>query len=140
MPILSKANKIAILDGARLKTETVDVPEWGDGVTVIVSEMSGLARDALYAKKKEGSEISISESQADLLLVTVVDDAGELVFDGADIAALRAQSSAAVNRIADVAMRLNGMTPKAVEDTAKNSAAAPSGDSGSSSASTSASQ
>lgn len=140
MPTLSKDNKAAIMGATRLKTETVDVPEWGDGVTVIVSEMTGLTRDAFYAKKSDNKDISISESQADLLLVTVVDETGALVFDEADVALLRAQSSAAVNRIADVAIRLNGMTPKAVEDAAKNSAAAPSGDSGSASASTSASQ
>lgn len=139
MPILSKETKVAILGAIHLKTESVDVPEWGDGVTVIVSEMSGLARDAFYAKK-DGGKVPISQSQADLLLATVVDESGSLVLDESDIANLRAQGTAVMDRVVAVAVRLNGMQPAAVEDAAKNSAAAPSGDSGSNSASTSVSQ
>jgi hypothetical protein len=139
VPILTKETKAAILGATHLKTESVDVPEWGDGVSILVSEMSGLARDAFYAKKEAG-KVSISESQADLLLATVVDESGALVLDGSDVAALRAQGSAILDRIATVAVRLNGMQPAAVEDAVKNSEAAPSGDSGSSSASTSESQ
>ena len=136
MPILSKETKIAILGAAHLKTESVDVPEWGDGVSVLVSEMSGLARDAFYAKK-EGGKVSISQSQADLLLATVVDESRALVLDESDVAALQAQGSAVIDRIVAVAVRINGMQTAAVEAAAKNSEAAPSGDSGSSSASTS---
>ncbi|PQV50971.1 hypothetical protein [Paraburkholderia sp. BL21I4N1] len=139
MPILSKETKAAILGAVHLKTESVDVPEWGDGVSVHVSEMSGLARDAFYAQRQAG-KVPISESQAGLLLATVVDESGALVLDESDIANLRAQGTAAIDRIAAVAIRLNGMQPTAVEDAVKNSAAAPSGDSGSSSASTSAAQ
>lgn len=134
MPIFSKETKVAILGAAHLKTESVDVPEWGDGVVVIVSEMSGVARDAYYAKHKaDDKDAPISAVQADLLLATVVDDAGALVLDESDIAALRAQGSAALDRVADAAMRLNGMKPGAVEEAVKNSAAATSGDSGSAS-------
>jgi hypothetical protein len=139
VPILSKETKAAILGAAHLKTESVDVPEWGDGVTLRVSEMSGLARDAFYAKK-EGGKVSISQSQADLLLATVVDESGALVLDESDVAALQAQGSAVLDRIVAVAVRINGMQPAAVEDAVKNSEAAPSGDSGSNSASTSESQ
>ncbi|MDR8400112.1 hypothetical protein NE850_27765 [Paraburkholderia sp. USG1] len=139
MPILSKETKAAILGAAHLKTESVDVPEWGDGVTLIVSEMSGLARDAYYAKQEAG-KVAISQSQADLLLATVVDETGALVLDESDVAALQAQGSAVLDRISEVAVRINGMKTGAVEDAAKNSEAAQSGDSGSASASTSASQ
>ncbi|KVO11717.1 hypothetical protein [Burkholderia ubonensis] len=140
MPTLSKETKGAILGGARLKTEIVDVPELGDGVQVIVSEMSGLTRDAFIENQAQRKNAPFSEAQAELLVLTIVDDVGELVFDMGDIASLRAQSFAALNRIADVAMRINGMQPKAMEEAAKNSEAATSGDSGSGSASTSASQ
>ena len=140
MPTLSKETKGAILDGARLKTEIVEVPELGAGVQVIVCEMSGLSRDAFIAQQAQRKNAPLSEAQAELLVLTVVDERGELVFDAGDVAALRAQSFVALNRIADAAMILNGMKPNAVEDAAKNSGAAPSGDSGSDSASTSASR
>lgn len=131
MPILSKDNKGAILGAAHLKTESVDVPEWGEGVSVIVSEMSGLARDAFYAKKEAKKDMPISESQAALLVATVVDESGAPVLDEADIESLRAQSTAALDRIVAVAVRINGLQANAADDAAKNSAAAPSGDSGS---------
>lgn len=140
MPTLSKETKSAILGAARLKTETVAVPEWGDGVTVIVSELSGLARDAFHARKDMNKSVPISESQADLLIATIVDESGALVFDESDIAALRAQSIGAIDRLVAVAVRLNGMQANAVEEVVKNSEAAPSGVSGSDSALTLASQ
>ncbi|WP_316150432.1 hypothetical protein [Cupriavidus sp. BIC8F] len=139
MTVFSRDTKAAILAALHLKTERVDVPEWGDGVTVIVSEMSGVARDAFYAKKEVG-KVSISESQADLLIATVVDESGALVLDESDIAALRAQSGMALDRLVAVAVRINGMAPSAVDEAAKNSDAARSGDSGSSFPATSASQ
>lgn len=135
MPVLTKESKAAILAAAHLKTESVDVPEWGEGVTVLVSEMSGLARDAFFLKKEAGKR-PISESQADLLLATVVDESGALVLDESDVAGLQAQGAIAMDRIAAVAVRLNGMGPAAVEDAVKNFDAAPSGDSPSDSAST----
>ncbi|CAJ4959334.1 Uncharacterised protein [Burkholderia pseudomallei] len=131
MPILSKDNKGAILGTAHLKTESVDVPEWGEGVSVIVSEMSGLARDAFYAKKEAKKDMPISESQAALLVATVVDESGAPVLDEADVESLRAQSTTALDRIVAVAVRINGLQANAADDAAKNSAAAPSGDSGS---------
>ncbi|MBF4041884.1 hypothetical protein ISI04_08690 [Burkholderia pseudomallei] len=131
MPILSKDNKGAILGAAHLKTESVDVPEWGEGVSVIVSEMSGLARDAFYAKKEAKKDMPISESQAALLVATVVDESGAPVLDEADIESLRTQSTTALDRIVAVAVRINGLQANAADDAAKNSAAAPSGDSGS---------
>ncbi|MEM5325173.1 hypothetical protein VSR34_00995 [Paraburkholderia sp. JHI2823] len=140
MQIFSKETKAAILAAARLKTESVPVPEWGDGVVVIVTEMSGVARDAYYAKHKGEKDVPISIVQADLLISTVVDESGTPVFDESDVETLRAQGSAALDRVADAAMRLNGMRPNAVEEAAKNSAAAPSGDSGSNSPATSESQ
>ncbi|CAJ2880310.1 Uncharacterised protein [Burkholderia pseudomallei] len=131
MPILSKDNKGAILGAAHLKTESVDVPEWGEGVSVIVSEMSGLARDAFYAKKEAKKDMPISESQAALLVATIVDESGAPVLDEADVESLRAQSTTALDRIVAVAVRINGLQANAADDAAKNSAAAPSGDSGS---------
>ncbi|HIC7213955.1 MULTISPECIES: hypothetical protein [Burkholderia cepacia complex] len=140
MTTFSKENKAVILAAPHLKTDRVDVPEWGDGVTVIVAEMTGAARDAFYAARDGADKNAISESQAQLLKATVVDDAGQPVLDDGDINALRAQGSAVLDRIADAAMKINGMTATAVDDAAKNSAAAPSGDSGSASPAISAAQ
>lgn len=134
MTILSKA---AILAAADLSTEDVDVPEWGGAVRV--AAMSGKARDDFYARRGEGS-IPYSQLSASVIVATVVGEDGQPLFDDADIEALRAKSQTAMDRVLAVAFRLNGLAPGAVEDVAKNSDAAQSGDSGSDSASTSASQ
>lgn len=133
MTILTKE---AILGAADLKTEAVEVPEWGG--TVRISVMSGLARDQFLAQQNE--KAAFSEFQSRLLVSTIVDDANQPIFTADDIDALRGKNQAVLSRLSEVAMRLNGMEPKAVENAAKNSEAAPSGDSGSNSALTSASQ
>ncbi|MEM5366566.1 hypothetical protein V4C53_11035 [Paraburkholderia azotifigens] len=120
MKTLSRHSKKDILTERHLKTEAVAVPEWGSDVCVLISEMSGLARDAFYAKK-DAENPPISRSQSDLLLATVVDESGKLVFDETDIEALRAQSSAVLDRLVAVAVRINGMHAESLEDAEKNS-------------------
>ncbi len=137
MPILSKESKNQILSGSHLKTEVVQVPEWGADVAVIVSEMSGLTRDLWRRGGESTSKKEVSESFAELIAATVVDESGALVFDAGDIAQIRALGSDVLDRIAGVAIRINGLHASAVEEAAKNSAAAPSGVSGSSSPATS---
>ncbi|WP_423192979.1 hypothetical protein [Cupriavidus sp. H18C2] len=137
MALLSKA---AILEAVDLKTEDVEVPEWGG--TVRVSVMTGTARDRFMELQAEGGEkkTPVSLFQARLLVSCVVDDSGALVFGPEDVEPLRQRSKAAIDRVVDVAMRLNKIGADAVEDEVKNSGAAQSGDSGSASASTSVSQ
>lgn len=129
MTTLTRDTKSAILSG-RLKTEVVEVPEWGEGVAVIVSEMSGAARDVFYAGQ-DGKTLTVSEQQARLLIATLVDESGALLLDETDIDHLRTQGAGILDRLGTVAMRVNGMQPKATEEAAKNSEAAQSGDSGS---------
>lgn len=117
-----------ILGADDLKSEVVDVPEWGGSVRV--SMMSGVARDAFQTSIQD-SDKSISYFQNSLIVATVVGDDGAPLFAMSDLTALRAKSAAAVTRVANVAERLNGFGAKAVETAEKNSEAAPSGDSGS---------
>lgn len=117
-----------ILSADDLKSEDVEVPEWGGSVRVIV--MSGAARDAFQGSMAE-SDKSISYFHNSLLVATAVGDDGAPLFTAADMEALRAKSAAAVTRVASVAERLNGFGAKAVENAEKNSEAAQSGSSGS---------
>ncbi|WP_455275133.1 hypothetical protein [Ralstonia thomasii] len=140
MQILSRENKGAILGAVHLKTETVDIPEWGDGVSVIVTELSGVARDAYVARQGGSEKRTISQQQAELLIAAVVDESGAPLFDESDIEMLRAQKAEVIDRIAAVVVRINGLGATAVEDAAKNSEAAQSGASGSASQPISAAQ
>jgi hypothetical protein len=117
-----------ILAADDLKSEDVEVPEWGGSVRVIV--MTGAARDAFQERMAE-SDKSISYFHNSLLVATAVGDDGAALFTASDMEALREKSAAAVTRVATVAERLNGFGAKAVETAEKNSEAAPSGSSGS---------
>lgn len=119
-------NRDQILGAVDAKTEDFDVPEWGGSVRIAV--MSGDARDALQASLADNKATSFFE--AALVVATVVDDSGAQIFTAADIPALRAKSAPVLTRVAEVAMRLNGIGAKAAEDAVKNSGATQSEDSG----------
>jgi hypothetical protein len=120
--ILSKADILAASD---LASETVEVPEWGGAV--IVRTMTGAQRDAyeatLMTRNDAGKlEVNTDNMRAKLLLVTLVDEQGNALFTASDLDALSGKSSGAIERLAVVAQKLNGLNKGAVEDAAKNSA------------------
>jgi hypothetical protein len=123
--ILSKAD---ILGAQDLESITVEVPEW-DG-SVIVRTLTGTERDAFetqLVKVVDGKRVpDLDNLRAKLLAATLVDEAGNSLFEPGDFAALGGKRAAALDRIFTVAQRLNGMAPDAVEDAAKNSAPGPS--------------
>lgn len=131
MTILSKD---AILGASDIQTEDVPVPEWGG--TVRVAAMDGLARDRFIELQGEG-KAALSEFHARVLVACVVGEDGKLLFSADDAELLRSKSSAALDRVVEVAIRLNKLGADAVEESVKNSGAAPSGDSGSGSPSVS---
>ncbi|OYD65956.1 UNVERIFIED_ORG: hypothetical protein BDU10_8607 [Burkholderia sp. CF145] len=125
--ILTKSDILAADD---LKTETVDVPEWGGAV--IVRMMTGTQRDAYEASlmKRDGDgkyRVDTVNMRTKLLVHTVVDEAGRSLFDGdADVLELAGKSSAAIERLFTVAQRLNGLAADSVENAEKNSVSGPS--------------
>ena len=125
----------AILAAKSLRTEEVDVPEWGG--TVLVRELSGRERDeweaSLAVQRGKTMVPDVANIRAKLAARTIVGDDGEPVFTQQDVAALGELSAAALDRVFDVASRLSGLNPEDVEAMTKNSGAAPGG--GSSSAS-----
>ena len=110
-----------------LQTEDVDVPEWGGAVRVSV--MSGKTREALMDVLQEPQ--ATSRFQALMLASTIVDEDGTPIFCEGDIEKLRDKSPDVLVRLVDVAMRLNKLGAKSVDDAEKNSEAAQSGSSGS---------
>jgi hypothetical protein len=116
------------------KRETVPVPEWFPDGEVLVGVMLGHERDKFeveYQRAREGK--SPNGIRAWLAAATLVDERGKRLFTPSDVTALARKSSIPLDRIWDVATRINGLTQKDVEALQKNSPAAPSGDSGSSS-------
>jgi len=119
--------KDLILAAADTAPKSVDVPEWGGSVNIAV--MSGVARDAFNASIQKDQPNSVFI--ANLLVATLVDEAGTPIFTSADVGALQQKSAAVTGRLAEAAMELNGLAAGAKDAAAKNSEAAPSGDSGS---------
>lgn len=115
MACLTKTD-IASRQDAR-KWERVDVPEWGGHVNVRV--MTGNERDMLEVRFKDNR----IGARAFIAAMLCCDDAGEDLFSNVDIPMLEKKSAAALDRIFDVALRLNLMTDSAVADAEKNSGA-----------------
>jgi hypothetical protein len=125
----------AILAAASLKTEEVSVPEWADpgsgADVVLVRELRGRERDEWEAslavqRGRDGAGRpqmvpDVANMRAKLAARAIVGEDGEPLFTQQDVAALGELSAAALNRVFDVASRLSGLDPDAVEKAGKAS-------------------
>ncbi len=102
----------AILARADLPRESVEVPEWGGAV--LVATMTGAARDE-WEQQLVAAGRSMQNVRAKLVAATAVDESGARMFSAADVEALGNLSSAALDRVCQVAQRLNGLTADALE-------------------------
>lgn len=112
--------KDTILAAQDMKREAVEVPEWA--CTVYVRCMSASERDsfesAVYDAKSKG--VTGENIRAKLLVRCLCDDNGARLFTDTDVASLGSKSAAVVDRLFDIAQRLNGIGAKDVEDLEKN--------------------
>lgn len=111
-------NRDAILAAEDLRTETVQVPEWGGEVKV--RSLMGFERDQFEASLFEDGQKTASNVRAKLICACTVDDQGDRLFAPADLEALGKKSAAALDRVFTVAQRLNRLARRDVEDLAKN--------------------
>ena len=119
MAFLSKADILAAED---LPRETVRVPEWGGDV--LVRGLTGAQRDEFEASvvvgKGSNRDVNIKNLRAKLVALSVVDEAGALLFTDKDVDALGKKSAVALQRVFDTAQRLSGLSEADVEDLQKN--------------------
>ncbi len=117
-------NKAEILAQDDLKTEDLQIPEWG-GAWVRVRTLQANERDWFEAStvQRNGKEITtnLQNIRARLCLLCMVDENNERIFQPEDEFPLGGKSAAALDRIFSVAQRLNGLRDEDVEDLAKNS-------------------
>lgn len=107
--------KDQILGTPDITTEVVKVPEWGG--EVIVRVMPGEVRDAWESSRAQmPKDARMLNWRASLISRCVVNEAGEQIFDGEDVDALGKKSGRALNRVAEVCARINGLGDKDVED------------------------
>ena len=120
-----------ILGAEDLGHEDVAVPEWGG--TVRVGMLTGAERDAfeqeIVVRQGKKTVLDLNNVRARLVARCVVDGEGQRVFGESDVKALGRKSAVALNRVFEVAQRLNGLTEQDMEELAGNSANGQSGDS-----------
>ncbi len=115
--MLSRDQILAVQD---VKTQDVDVQEWGGSVRVRV--MSGSERDKFEREQYEMHKIGKlgDNMRARLLARCLVDEENKPLFTADDVAALGEKSSSALERVARIARRLNKIDDDAVDTEVKN--------------------
>lgn len=117
-----------ILAAQDLKTESIEIAEWG--VTLTVRTLNVRQRGEIEAvlascKDANGRLQDTGRFYAALVVAGVVDDGGQPVFSKSDRDALMAKAGDAVGRIAEAVARLAGLNPQQPVVDAKNSESDP---------------
>ena len=113
--------KDKILSADDTVAETLTVEAWN--VTVQIRSMSGAARARLLQTAvDDGGKVDLAKIYPDIIIGCTFDpETGEPVFQPADRDALMQKSGAALDEVANVAMRLSGFSEKAVDKAGKDS-------------------
>lgn len=113
----------AILAKVDVQERELYVPEWETWVNVrglTARERDDYERSIMVGKGKD-RDVNLRNLRAKLVVRSVVDSAGQLLFSDADIEALGDKSAAALERIFDVARDLSGLSEQDTEELLKNS-------------------
>lgn len=108
-----------ILEAEDLKREEVFVPEWG--VTVYIRGMSGAERDAYEHSIIENNKAGKLDYRGNLIVRVAVDEQGHRIFSDSDSELVGEKSAGALQRLFNVATRLNKMSDSDIGELAKNS-------------------
>lgn len=103
-----------------IKTVPVTVPEWNNEV-VLIRGLTGAQRDEFEATNRRNGDQNLNNIRARFLVRCIVTENGTRIFADQDAAALGKKSSAAIDRLWDVATDLNGSSEKATEEMEGNS-------------------
>ena len=109
-----------ILQAQDLKTQDIEVPEWGG--TVRISMMTGRSRDLYEAGlfKGKDNDSNYDNLRAKYLSYCLVNEAGDLIFTMQDVVELGKKSAVALERVFEAANKLNGTSDEGMEELAKN--------------------
>ncbi len=106
-----------ILNASDLPRQAINVAEWG--CTVYVRTLTGTERDAFDSETAKLGEEGKALFRARMAAATLCDENGEPVFTAEDAEALGRKSGKVLDRLWDVAAKLNGFG-QSVEDDRKN--------------------
>jgi hypothetical protein len=122
-----------ILAAADIPSEVITIPEWS--VDILVKGMS--AGERLHLQKvsydQATGQVHMEKMYPDIVVSCCHDpESGEPIFTDADKDAILSKSSAAVEKIAEVGLRLSGLGKDSQDEAGKDSSNIPSDDSSSS--------
>lgn len=111
-----------ILQAQDLRTEAVEVPEWG--VTVYITTMKAKELDAfqnsLLTMKGNTQTVSLNNMRSRFLVRCLVDEKGEHIFTDEQAKELSEKSGGVVQRLFMIAQKINGLDDSEVGITLKN--------------------
>jgi len=119
----------AMLGVQDMKIEKVYVEPWGG--SVYIRTMSGRQKDdfdlSMYTvvpgtkgTKKERREVNLRNFRSRLIIATVCDEKGTLIFTDKDLIAIGRKSAVALDIIVDAARKLNGITVEEQDEMIEN--------------------
>lgn len=120
---LTKNQILGIVE--EMEKEWVSIPEWGHDKGIYIRVMTAMEKDAyqrsLLQRNPDGTMFADSTNvTAKLVAACAVNEDGKLLFDFSDIIPLGKKSSVVMERLAEVARRLNGIGQKEMEKLLKN--------------------
>jgi hypothetical protein len=122
---LSKSDLQAKAKAAGLPRDTVPIPEFGDGVTVIVQGMSGTQRDgwerSLLVGRGARRDINTENIRARLVVKCLVNEDGTRLFEDSDAATVGEWRVDVLQRLFEVAQRLSGVSDGDIDELKKSS-------------------
>ena len=107
-----------ILAAPDIDMQAVPVPEWGG--TVLVKTMRGYERDALEASINADGKTNLEDFRAKIAVATICDREGNAIFSRHDIDVLTTKSAAALDRVFDVASKLNRISERDKQELVEN--------------------
>ncbi len=110
-----------ILASVDIPSEKVPVPEWG--VSVEVRGMTGAERTRIMDKAvDQAGGVNLQFVYPEIVIATSFDDvSGEQIFKPSDRDILLTKSAMALDRLAQVGMRLSGFTQESADAAGKDS-------------------
>lgn len=110
---LSKSQIVEVDD---IEIHKVGVPEWGGDV--YVKTINAAQRDHFESSINDGETKDLVNMRARLVVLCLCDESGGLLFDdpAAGAVSLGQKSADVVDRLFDVARKLNGMTTEDVKE------------------------
>ena len=114
----------SILSNNALKRKEIEIPEWTTQ-KLYVQELTAGQRAQFEAAYQDNDKDALKNLRVDFVIMTLVDEKGDPVFNESHRASLQNQSAVVLDRIFVAAQAISGMLDDSVEDAEKNSLPSP---------------